>query len=501
MHNEPTKKLFTTETWVFLIFITLLAFLTYFYKYQEPQRVFWDENYHIASAQKYLNGVYFMEPHPPLGKLLIALGEKIFHPNARNDQYINTDYATKFPDDFSFVGFRFFSALLGWLTAPVFFLILLLITRNALFSALLSFFYVFDNALIVHIRGAMLEGPLLFFCALTVLAFFLLREHHRTEKNLVLLSLFFGASFGLALTTKLFALILILLLPALLITFLPDWRKIVTSLGFFLAGFLVVYVAVWQIHFSLGSRVVSDLPDNGYYQASAQYKQILANGTNGSLLNFPVMLRDSIKYVSHYNNGAPRLDLAKSDENGSPPFLWPLGARSINYRWETPDGKEYHYLYLQSNPVIWLGALAGLIVAIGLLIGSVFFPLAEPMRNRYLIAVFVGIWFCYMIAVSQIERVLYLYHYFIPLFLTFIIFALTFVEIRRVGKWKVSEQGRSIFLLVFAGLAFLSFQFYRPLTYYEPLTDDQFNSRAILPIWELSCVHCTRTNMFAIPKK
>jgi dolichyl-phosphate-mannose-protein mannosyltransferase len=263
MQTTSPRKLFSTETWVFLCFVTFLGFLTFFYRYQEPARVFWDENYHIASAQKYLNGVFFMEQHPPLGKLLIALGEKIFHPNENTDAYITTDYATKIPDTFSYVGYRFFSALLGWWTVPIFFLILLLITRNGLFAALLSFFYIFDNALIVHMRGAMLEGPLMFFCALVVLSFFLLLEYHHDRRSLTWLSLLFGASFGLALTTKLFSLILILLLPALLLKFLPNWKKILKCTGLFLVGFAVVYITVWQIHFSLGSRIVSQLPDDG----------------------------------------------------------------------------------------------------------------------------------------------------------------------------------------------------------------------------------------------
>jgi dolichyl-phosphate-mannose--protein O-mannosyl transferase len=50
--------------------------MTYFHNYSYPPSLFWDENYHIASAEKYIQGVFFMEPHPPLGKLLIAAGEK-----------------------------------------------------------------------------------------------------------------------------------------------------------------------------------------------------------------------------------------------------------------------------------------------------------------------------------------------------------------------------------------------------------------------------------------
>ena len=49
--------------------------------YGQPSSLFWDENYHIASAERYLQGKFFMEPHPGLGKMFIALGELILHPN------------------------------------------------------------------------------------------------------------------------------------------------------------------------------------------------------------------------------------------------------------------------------------------------------------------------------------------------------------------------------------------------------------------------------------
>ena len=74
---QDTRTLFTRQTLLLLGLITALSFFTYFHNYSTPQAFFWDENYHVASAQKYLNGVFFMEQHPPLGKLLIAAGVEI----------------------------------------------------------------------------------------------------------------------------------------------------------------------------------------------------------------------------------------------------------------------------------------------------------------------------------------------------------------------------------------------------------------------------------------
>ena len=101
--------------------LLLISYFTYVHGYHKPAAFFWDENYHIASAQKYLNGVFFMEPHPPLGKLLIAAGEALVQPeeNGAADQFIGTDYAKDPPPHFSFAGYRLVPVLLAWRTVPL----------------------------------------------------------------------------------------------------------------------------------------------------------------------------------------------------------------------------------------------------------------------------------------------------------------------------------------------------------------------------------------------
>src|SRR5690606_25394782 len=96
--------------------LLLASLLSYCTLYGLPNSLFWDENYHIASAQKHLDGVMYMEPHPPLGKMLLALGEAIVNPNADLDKsaFNSTDYITgnQVPEGFSFAGFRLMSVLL-----------------------------------------------------------------------------------------------------------------------------------------------------------------------------------------------------------------------------------------------------------------------------------------------------------------------------------------------------------------------------------------------------
>ena len=198
---------------ILILFIVLIvAFFTYFLNYQNPPNLFWDENYFIASAYKYINGSFFMEPHPPLGKLLIVAGELIFKPNVKLDttSFINTDYIKDIPAGFSFVGVRFFPVLAATLSAGLFYVILLLILKNPILAGLFSGLYLFDNALIVHSRGAMLEGIQIFFFLTTLAWFFYLIER---KKYTLRYYLILGILIGLALSVKLNSWILLLLIP------------------------------------------------------------------------------------------------------------------------------------------------------------------------------------------------------------------------------------------------------------------------------------------------
>ena len=481
---------------IYSVIVLIVSYFTYFKNYDYPPSVFWDENYHIASAQKYLTGVMFMETHPPLGKLFIALGEYIIHPNDNISQnellkFTQTDYIKDFPAGYSFAGVRLFSALFAWLSAIVFFYILYFVSKNPHTSLLFSSLYIFENALITHSRAAMLEGSHLFFILLAVLYFAYLAQ--KLSKKTLFNYFVLGILVGLAISIKATGAITAFLFPFLFFTdykyqgstlilkrTLDIAKKFISKGLFFTIGSVAIFSLVWYIHFSLGKVAT----DDKYYKASDKYKNIMSQGITSDPKYFPAMMKDNLAFMANYNKGVPKLDVCKPDENGSYPLAWLVGDKSINYRWEK-SGDGVRYMYLQANPITWFLGLSGIILSLILTIGRIVFK--TPVKNKnlfYLITAFATLYIIYMAIMLRIERVMYLYHYFIPLIFSFVLAYLAFnyiFEDKIANKSKKLYLGLIILVVIIAG----TYKFFSPLSYYQPLTTEQFEKRIWFDFWKL----------------
>jgi dolichyl-phosphate-mannose-protein mannosyltransferase len=469
----------------YAVAVIIIAFSTYFVNYYNPPAVFWDENYHIASAQKYIDGVMYMEPHPPLGKLFIALGEVILNPNQTIDTayFLDTNYIKKFPNEYSFAGMRLFPTLFATFSALLFFLILYHLSRKMEMAFLFSSFYLFANAFILHSRSAMLEPIQMFFIFAAILYFVVLFDRDKKSYgNYFLLGVFIG----LALAVKVNSLILILLVPFLYfyrfdssIGYIQHTvRFILSSLATGVA-MLAVVSAVFYIHFALGAKI-----GKIDYKASPEYKSIIADAEQTNPMHFLTMMKDNLRYTQNYQKGVPRYNPCKKVENGSLAATWPFGNKTINYRWSKKDGKV-SYLYLQSNPIIWFSVVLGVILSAALVISRFIYGLhVKDERLFYLISVFLGLYISYMIAVFNIERVMYLYHYFIPLFFGAFLFYLLF---QYLFKESIERNSKilNIALVLFVAEILYVYYIFGPFTYYKPLTTMEFLERDWFEFWKL----------------
>ena len=466
--------------YLYAFFLFLLGFFTYFYNYWNPPKQFWDENYHIASAQKYIDRVAYMEPHPPLGKMLIALGEALLHPNEKIDKsgFDRTDYIKRFPKGMSFAGYRLFPALFAWLNVILFFLILKELVKDDLLAFFGSFLYLFDNAIITHSRAAMLESIQLFFVFGAIWWFVKKYEAQKSWKDYLILGLWSGFAIAVKANSA-----ILLLLFALWI-----WRDIRQGIVIGVVSDAVAYVVaagaiffgVFYLHFALGQK----MPSHKNYAISQEYKQIIKSGETANPAHFAVMMRDNLKYMSDYQKGVPRLNLCKKGENGSLFIGWPLGIKAINYRWER-HGSNVQYIYLQGNPVTWMIGLIGVLLAIVLVVAVYIFK--TPVKNQRVfgyITAFTFIYISYMIAVGQIPRVMYLYHYFLPLTISYILAVLVLYYL---FEEEIRKRDRVVWgsIVAIAAAIVFAWWFYSPFSYYKPLTTQEFNKRIWFEYWQL----------------
>ena len=486
---------FDRDTWLALLLVTSAASLVYVFNFSFPAVPFWDERYYIVAAQKYMHGVYFIDLHPPLGKLLITLGERLFGQNEVTTQFLDvTYYATDVPAGFSFVGFRVFPVMLAWLTAPLLFTLFLTITRSRTLAMLLSGLYLFDNALVVHMRGAMLEGPLLFFSVALLVAFvWLLGTPPALRARFRALALVVGVALGCVLTTKSIGVVFAGVPLVAIWRLRADRRRAVECAGIVALTCASVVFCVWETHFALARHLNPALQEHGYYQTpSAGARAFLESGRRVPIAAFPAMMGEALRYARWYDAARPAIDFCKTDEKASPFWMWPIGARAVAYWWDSADnGASYRYLYLQVNPVVWWTALAGLLAAVSLLVGSVLVPPARPLKNRFLLWVVTALYFAYFVPFWWIHGVMFLYHYFIPLIFSFVLVALVVDEASHLGTRAVTFAHKRMVLAIWLVAALASFWFYKPLTYYErPLTPQELRRRALVGLWDLRCITC-----------
>ncbi len=466
----------------------MLSHLVYWKNYWKPDLFFWDENYHVASAAKYLSGTFFMEPHPPLGKMLLALGEKWVAVNSgQTFEFEKFDIIPheKKSESFSFAGYRFFPAMFAIANILIFGAIAFWITQSYLFAAALAALPLLDSALILHSRGAMLDSFLLFGHLLCIFSFLILLKIRKEEKEKLYLATFFmGFAFAFAAMTKVFALALLVLWP-LLFYYRPDLQ------GFFKKSFLfnflfvlIFSLALWILHIELGKKVELSLVNSGTYISSSDYERWLLGLEADSWKHMPQKLYEHLRYMFVFQENVSALNFEEPIITGSYPIDWPFGSRPIPYRWQKLDG-IHRYLYLIPNPWAWGFGLAALLLALALWIrrGKKFLSSQPEMVSLLLL------YFAYILPMCFINRVLYLYHYFPMLFITWILIALL-IRIACQELNAVSNRRFQMGLCALPLLVLLGFYSNRGFVYYSATDCRQLKAKYFPPFWGIKLNSC-----------
>ncbi|MFO1256589.1 MAG: phospholipid carrier-dependent glycosyltransferase [Sphingomonadaceae bacterium] len=425
--NEPAAELRRNGA-ILLALVAALAGWLCFARLDEPRAPVWDEAYYLTSTARYHQGLTQFSSHPPLGTMLIAAGDMASGRNAHADwRTIGAEKkisAEAIPAGFDYAGPRLAPALFGTLAALLFAALMLELTGSALAAGLLSLLLLADTALLVQFRSAQLDAFQLGFVLAGLLA--AVRAHRRQRTRDYFL---FGLFIALAALVRANALVLGAMAPLLLWPLLceRDWRGLAARCAAGLAGGMLAAVLVLAAWIQL----TPNMPDPA--TPAGRQDQAFVSGAHRRALetgewNLSAAINAAVDIERFMAN-----DLAitpPSDANGSHPWQWLAGQGAILYRSDRSSGRQLS-IGLVPNLAAWLISLLGVLTSL----------LPGRLREDRLRAALLAGWVANMAALQWLDtqRVLYSYHYFIPLLLGHCLAAL---------EWKRHGLPRRIALAV-----------------------------------------------------
>ncbi|KAJ3208121.1 hypothetical protein HDU82_002908 [Entophlyctis luteolus] len=241
--------------------LTVFAILIRLFRISNPHEVVFDEVHFGGFATKYINGNFFMDVHPPLGKLLFAAAGLI-------GGYNSTFYFENIGDDYlashaPYVLMRLLPGLMGVALVPVAYMTLRNFGMSNISSVLSALMLCLENGFITQSRLILLDSGLVFFTGLTVMMWsdFLTSQSDPFTLNWWYPLAMTGVCLGLASSVKWVGLFLIATIGLSTLynlwTVLGDLRVSARKyVDHFLARFLClliipgfIYVFLFQVHF------------------------------------------------------------------------------------------------------------------------------------------------------------------------------------------------------------------------------------------------------------
>ncbi|ESQ74126.1 phospholipid carrier-dependent glycosyltransferase [Asticcacaulis sp. AC402] len=482
-----------TLRWLLGALILVLACFNFLRDVNNPRHAFWDESYYITAAERYKEDTAQFASHPPLGFMFMDLGQSIDRTNDKLDTAFLADVkkldTRVVPKGYDFTAIRMPSALFAVAGALLFYLIVLRLTKEAFEAFVFSLLFVFENSFIVHFRAAHLDSYQLTFTLGSILVW--LSTFGKDPKRPLLTFAVFGLLCGLSFMTKVNSLVMVALCGITLIRSLWTLRtrdNLLKSLargGVAAGGFLATVALVFALHVVLNPKAPDPASKSGERDLRAMsqpYKDWLLDKRP---LDLSVIWNGSYDYYKYMKGDFTGAIL--TEPNGSQPILWPFMHKIINYRWDF-DGKRTAYIQMVGNPVNWGLGIVAIVGAAVLIVGRRSRRLSDGgqaedfNRLEAIFAMFMIFWLFHIFLGTQ--RVMYVYHYFIGLALSFMMLPLVFRIAAR--KFAFLDKHRFIVLCSVSVLIAASYLFYAPLTYHQLMSRQACEMRN----WPVKMVVC-----------
>lgn len=433
--------------WGAVVLLTVISAVLHFWRLGQPGELVFDEVYYPKWGEDYLQGQSFFDVHPPLGKLLIAVGVWLFHasPEAGTGAF----------------GWRFMAALFGTLITPLTYLVAIKIfgeqktvnseqgtthndnssasaslgrdgqftvhsSRSATAVALLSALFVtIDGLLLVQGRIALLDSFLVAF-VLAAYASFLWFRDAQTLKSASWYLVLTGIFFGLAIATKWTGAAPI---GVLLIWFMAFRRKLPAVKPLVaVASFIIIPAAIYIVSFIFNERSKDFWPYLLEWHIQTW--------------NFHAGLHSTHPYESRW-------------------WSWLYLARPVWYYYKDSGDGLIRGIIALGNPILWWG---GIIALMASLIGLVRRNLALILPTLAFLAAYAPWWF---IGRTQFQ-------YYIVGGVPFLFMLLAWWLVR-----CYQLPGLRPLVISYVTLSLLSFIFFFPLLTAYPITNEYYK----LHIW------------------
>ncbi|WUR05076.1 dolichyl-phosphate-mannose--protein mannosyltransferase [Vairimorpha necatrix] len=264
---------------LWIIFFTTFIIRTY--KIEKGNFVIWDEAHFGKFSSRYLSRSFYFDVHPPLGKMLTAVGGYLFEQSPD----FSFDSGSKYPNNFDYVGMRRFHAFIASLMPVFSYLILKELGYKYNLRILMTMIFIFENGFTSIGRLILLDSHLLTCTSAVIYCLTRLYNRNYKMKDLLLL----GISLGLVLSIKWIGCLTTAVVGIFIIYTL--YKQISTKeplnnfiLKFFrFASFLIIvpvtiYVLLYYIHFNIVHKSSTDEGHmSSFFQSTLQGNSHIKN--------------------------------------------------------------------------------------------------------------------------------------------------------------------------------------------------------------------------------
>jgi Gpi18-like mannosyltransferase/predicted membrane-bound dolichyl-phosphate-mannose-protein mannosyltransferase len=365
-----------------------------------PPEIVFDEVHFVAQARHYIRAEPFLDPHPPLAKLVITAGILLFgdHPWS----------------------WRIGNAILGTLLVALTFLLGRRMFASRLAAALAAAFITCDGMYLVDSRIAVIDIVYLTFAAWSYLLLFRFAQgQEEVDRRRTLAAM--GVTLGLCVGSKLYVpAVAFLLCLGFMIYFIvrrehataPAERNRRVAGAVLLVGALstIFYIGVFIPHYALGWwRGIADLFQ--YYKDVVWYERSVAQATH---------------------------------PYASPWWSWPLMLRPIAYWQNFPPQGKVATIWGGGNPLLWWGALTAITI-------TAVRALERPSPARvFLVLGYLGNLVIWM----PVGRTLFLYHYMPSIYIGYLALAVVLADAWKgeAEMWECAALVLTMVLAVILGM-------------------------------------------------